>query len=210
MRHPWTRTRRPGSVEPESFLVCWRVWCVPGRRGYRKLLADAGFVVVDRRIDHDDVLELDSLVGGVLSAFPVELPPPERRHEFASRVGRRLAPDTRFTEHVRVSMLLGRTTSPSRRAADPRASRRPPKAADIRQKSSESPNAPEALRLLGASANRPTLGPAPPVSAAVRSSVPGPTHPQDRPARACRRVLSRDVGLSSRSGRVKSAPTQRA
>jgi hypothetical protein len=41
----------------------------------------------------------------------------ERRHEFVARVGRALAPETGFTEHVRVSMLLGRTTSPALPAA---------------------------------------------------------------------------------------------
>jgi SAM-dependent methyltransferase len=89
---------------------------------YRRQLGDAGFEVVERHIDYEDVLDLDSLVGGLLSAFPVEeLPPPQRRHEFAARVARALAPETRFTEHVRVSMLLGRTTSTPRRTADPRA-----------------------------------------------------------------------------------------
>jgi SAM-dependent methyltransferase len=80
---------------------------------YRLQLTDAGFEVVERHIDYDDELDLDSLVGGLLSAFPVqELPPPQRRHEFATQVARALAPETRFTEHVRVSLLLGRTTSP--------------------------------------------------------------------------------------------------
>lgn len=93
---------------------------------YHRQLADVGFDVVERHIDYEDELDLDTLVGGLLSAFPVEeLPPPERRHEFAARVGRALAPETRFTEYVRVSMLLGRTTSPPRAAADPRAASRP-------------------------------------------------------------------------------------
>jgi hypothetical protein len=92
---------------------------------YRRQLADAGFEVVERHIDYEDVLDLDSLVGALLSAFPVEeLPPPQRRREFATRVVRALAPETRFTEYVRVSMLLGRTTSPPRPAADPRAASR--------------------------------------------------------------------------------------
>jgi SAM-dependent methyltransferase len=92
------------------------------RARYRRQLADAGFGVVERHIDYEDVLDLDSLVGGLLSAFPVqELPPPERRREFAARVGRALAPETRFTEHVRVSMLLGRTASAPRPAAAPQA-----------------------------------------------------------------------------------------
>jgi hypothetical protein len=87
---------------------------------YCRQLGDAGFDVVERHIDYDDVLDLDSLVGGLLSAFPVEeLPPLEQRHEFAARIGRALAPETRFHEHVRVSMLLGRTTSPPRPAAHP-------------------------------------------------------------------------------------------
>jgi SAM-dependent methyltransferase len=89
---------------------------------YRLLLADIGFDVVERHIDYEDELDLDSLVGGLLSAFPVEeLPPPERRQEFAARISRALAPETRFIEHVRVSMLLGRTTSAPRPAAAPQA-----------------------------------------------------------------------------------------
>jgi hypothetical protein len=81
-------------------------------------LADVGFDVVERHIDYDDVLDLDALVGGRLSAFPVdELPPPGLRHEFAARIGRALASETRFIEHVRVSMLLGRTTSAPRSAS---------------------------------------------------------------------------------------------
>jgi SAM-dependent methyltransferase len=85
---------------------------------YRRQLADAGLDVVERHIDYEDVLDLDGLVGGLLSAFPVEeLPPAQRRDEFTARVARALAPETRFAEHVRVSMLLGRTTSPPRPAA---------------------------------------------------------------------------------------------
>jgi SAM-dependent methyltransferase len=88
---------------------------------YRRQMADAGFDVIERHIDYEAVLDLDALVGGLLSAFPVqELPPPQRRHEFAARVGLALAPETRFTEHVRVSMLLARMTSPPWPAADPR------------------------------------------------------------------------------------------
>jgi SAM-dependent methyltransferase len=87
---------------------------------YRRQLADAGFDVVERHIDYEDVLDLDALVGSLLSAFPVrELPPPQRRDEFATQVARALAPETRFTEQVRVSMLIGRTTSPPRPEADP-------------------------------------------------------------------------------------------
>ena len=102
---------------------------------YRRQMADAGFDVIERHIDYEAVLDLDALVGGLLSALPVqELPPPQRRHEFAARVGRALAPETRFTEHVRVSMLLGRTTSPPRPAADhePQARRRPQATVDFR------------------------------------------------------------------------------
>jgi SAM-dependent methyltransferase len=64
------------------------------RARYRRQLADAGFGLVERRVAYEDVLDLDSLVGGLLSAFPVqELPPPQRRREFAARVGRALAPE---------------------------------------------------------------------------------------------------------------------
>ena len=39
---------------------------------YRRQLADAGFDVVERHIDYEDALDLDALVGGLLSAFPVQ------------------------------------------------------------------------------------------------------------------------------------------
>ena len=37
-----------------------------------------------------------------------QLPPPDRRSAFAEQVRRAVAPHERFTEHVRVRMLLGR------------------------------------------------------------------------------------------------------
>jgi SAM-dependent methyltransferase len=133
----------PWSVALREFLQTSFGWTLDATCGtddasqarYHRQLTDAGFDVVARHIDYEDDLDLDSLVGGLLSAFPVqELPPPERRHAFAARVAHALAPETRFTEHVRVSMLLGRTTARPRLAADPRGASQAsaPDAADFR------------------------------------------------------------------------------
>jgi SAM-dependent methyltransferase len=119
----------PWSVALREFLQTSFGWTLDATCGtddasqarYHRQLTEAGFDVVERHIDYEDDLDLESLVGGLLSAFPVaELPPPQRRQEFAARVARALAPETRFTEHVRVSMLLGRATARPRLAADPR------------------------------------------------------------------------------------------
>jgi hypothetical protein len=58
--------------------------------------------------DTDD-LDLEHLVGGLYSAIPVQrLPPPDQRADFTEQVRRAVAPHERFTEPVRVRMLLGR------------------------------------------------------------------------------------------------------
>jgi hypothetical protein len=90
-------------------------------------LSDAGFDVVERHLDYEDLLDLVALVGGLLSAFPVQdLPSPQRRHELAARVGRALAPETAFTEHARVSMLAGAHDVAAGLSCRPRASHASP------------------------------------------------------------------------------------
>ncbi len=76
---------------------------------YRDSLAAAGFEVTETSVEYTGELDLEHLVGGLCSALPAHrLPPPDQRSAFAEQVGRALEPCTRFTERVRVRMLLGR------------------------------------------------------------------------------------------------------
>ncbi|MCE6994083.1 methyltransferase domain-containing protein [Saccharothrix sp. S26] len=76
---------------------------------YRESLGAAGFDVDVRAIDYTDTLDVESVVGGVLSALPVDrLPSPAERPAFAERVRQALEPHAPFTEHVRVTVLTGR------------------------------------------------------------------------------------------------------
>jgi hypothetical protein len=69
----------------------------------------AGFDVTEASIDYADELDLEHLVGSLYSALSIQqLPPPDQRPAFAEQVRRAVAPHERFTEHVRVRMLLGR------------------------------------------------------------------------------------------------------
>jgi SAM-dependent methyltransferase len=79
------------------------------RAAYRAQLVEAGFTVHERFVEHQPTMDLDQVVGNVLSALPVaELPDPEGRAELATRIGDALAPHAPFTEDVRVSLLAGR------------------------------------------------------------------------------------------------------
>jgi ubiquinone/menaquinone biosynthesis C-methylase UbiE len=76
---------------------------------YRDTMTAAGFEVTEASFEYTDDLDLDYLIGGLYSALPVQrLPPPDQRAAFAERVRRSVAPRERFTEPVRVRMLLGR------------------------------------------------------------------------------------------------------
>jgi ubiquinone/menaquinone biosynthesis C-methylase UbiE len=76
---------------------------------YRESLAAAGFQVFAHHVDYTDTLDVESIVGGVFSALPVDrLPPPDERPAFADRVRRALEPHAPFTEHVHVTVLTGR------------------------------------------------------------------------------------------------------
>jgi trans-aconitate methyltransferase len=107
---PWSRALR-------SFLQEWQG--VPlerscgtdeaSQRSYRSSLADAGFEVIESRVDYSDELDLEEVIGGVYSALPVDrLPPPERRPEFADRVAEALEEHAPFLEHVPIAILIGR------------------------------------------------------------------------------------------------------
>lgn len=79
------------------------------RRRYRDGLATAGFDPGETGVDYTDELDLDQIVGGVYSAFPVDrLPTPDQRPLFAERIRRALERHAPFTEHVCVTMLIGR------------------------------------------------------------------------------------------------------
>jgi SAM-dependent methyltransferase len=75
---------------------------------YRDTMTAAGFGVTEASFEYADDLDLEHLVGSLYSALPVQrLPPPDQRAAFAEQVCRAVAPPERFTEPVRVRMLLG-------------------------------------------------------------------------------------------------------
>ncbi|WP_199429137.1 class I SAM-dependent methyltransferase [Qaidamihabitans albus] len=77
---------------------------------YRDLLTAAGFEVTPATVEYTGELGIEQLIGGVYSAFSAtQLPSPEERPRFAERVRDALAPHAPFAEHVRVTMLIGRT-----------------------------------------------------------------------------------------------------
>jgi len=79
------------------------------QRRYRDTPTAAGFDVTETRIEYTDELDLQQLTGCLYSAPPVhQLPRPDQRPLFAEQVRRALEPHVRLTEHVRVTMLLGR------------------------------------------------------------------------------------------------------
>ncbi|HEV2782475.1 MAG TPA: methyltransferase domain-containing protein [Actinophytocola sp.] len=75
---------------------------------YREGLARAGFDVTTASVDYSDELSLEQVIGGVYSALPVDrLPAPERRPDFAARIGRALQPHRPYVEDVHVAIVLG-------------------------------------------------------------------------------------------------------
>lgn len=72
---------------------------------YRDTMTTAGFRVTEASFEYTGELDLDQLVGSLYSAMP--LPPPDQRAAFTSQVRRALGPHDRFTEPIRVRMLLG-------------------------------------------------------------------------------------------------------
>lgn len=76
---------------------------------YRDTMTAAGFGVTEASFEYTDDLDLEHLVGSLYSALPAQrLPPPDQRAAFTEQVRRAVAPHERFTEPVRVRMLLGR------------------------------------------------------------------------------------------------------
>lgn len=70
---------------------------------YRDTMTAAGFDVTEASFEYTDDLDLDHLVGGLYSALSVQ---PDQRAAFTEQVRRAVAPHERFTEPVRVRMLL--------------------------------------------------------------------------------------------------------
>ncbi|MFG2030435.1 class I SAM-dependent methyltransferase [Streptomyces sp. NPDC048825] len=79
------------------------------RRRYAQALESAGFVDVrEMVVEYSGELSFAQLFGGVCSAIPADqLPGPDDRAVFAERIRQALPADERFTEHVRVSTLVG-------------------------------------------------------------------------------------------------------
>ncbi|MFJ3824865.1 class I SAM-dependent methyltransferase [Streptomyces nodosus] len=80
------------------------------RLRYGQALEAAGFERVHEiAIEYSDELSFDQLIGGVYSAIPAgELPGPDDRPAFARSIRQSLPPVRRFSEEVRVSLLVGR------------------------------------------------------------------------------------------------------
>jgi SAM-dependent methyltransferase len=112
----WSRSLR--SCLEHHFDTTLEASCGTGpqdRLRYAQALTAAGFEDVQEiAIEYSDELSFDQLIGGVYSAIPEDdLPGPDDRPEFAEHIRQALRPDQRFTEHVRVSVLVGRTVFPS-------------------------------------------------------------------------------------------------
>jgi len=79
------------------------------REQYAAAMEAAGYADVRKTvlIDHDEVLDLEHVIGNLYSAVPAgQLPAPSRRQLFEERV-RQALPDCSLTERVRVSVLTG-------------------------------------------------------------------------------------------------------
>lgn len=82
---------------------------------YAQSMEAAGFVdVQEMAVEYSDELSFDQLFGGVCSAISADqLPGPDGREALAERIRQALPADGRFTEHVRVSTLVGRVRNPN-------------------------------------------------------------------------------------------------
>ncbi len=80
------------------------------RLRYARTLEAVGYADVrTTTVSYDDELTFEELIGSLYSAIPAnQLPPPSRRPAFADGIREALPQEERFTEHVEVSVLLGR------------------------------------------------------------------------------------------------------
>jgi hypothetical protein len=80
------------------------------QRKYQRALVAAGFEVVSAAVDYVADLDLDQVVGGVLSAIPAhQLPAADQQPVFASQLGQALGGGDHFSEYVRVAIVAGRS-----------------------------------------------------------------------------------------------------
>jgi ubiquinone/menaquinone biosynthesis C-methylase UbiE len=81
----------------------------PSQRRYHQAMTQAGFDVRSTSVDYEVELTFDQIVGGILSALPVNrLPASDARPGFAQEVSGALGPHRCFSEQVRVAILAGR------------------------------------------------------------------------------------------------------
>jgi hypothetical protein len=101
----WSRAARALLEELKGHEVTTACQTDPaGRRLTTEALESAGYRVAETTIGYDAPLTADQLAGGLFSAMSAEeLPPPERRPEFAAR----LATYEPMVEHVNVSLQFG-------------------------------------------------------------------------------------------------------
>lgn len=79
------------------------------REQYAAALEAAGYADVRETVlvDHDDVLDLERVIGNLYSAIPADrLPAPKQRPAFEERI-RQALPGGTLAERVRVSVLMG-------------------------------------------------------------------------------------------------------
>jgi len=107
----WSRALR--SCLEEWFGTTLEASCGTSDRDrlrYAQALESAGFADVrETVVEYSGELSFDQLFGGVCSAIPADqLPEPDDRIVFAEHIWQALPADELFTEHVRVSTLVGR------------------------------------------------------------------------------------------------------
>ena len=105
----WSRTLRGVLAEWTGHDVGWACGTdEEARAGYRSAMSAAGYTTDEVRVEYDAELDVESLIGGLLSAMSAEdVADPTRRDEFANRVRAAMAPHTRFEEHVSVIVQTG-------------------------------------------------------------------------------------------------------
>jgi trans-aconitate methyltransferase len=79
------------------------------QREYQRALAAAGYQVTSAAVDYVADLDVDQVVGGVLSALGAgRLPAADQRPSFAGQLGQALGGDGPFREQVHVAIVAGR------------------------------------------------------------------------------------------------------
>jgi len=105
----WSRSLRAALEEWAGRDVGWACGTdEEARTRYRDALAVAGYTTGEVRVEYDAQLDIEEIVGGVLSAMSADVvADAERREELAARIRRALAPHPRFDEHVSVIVQTG-------------------------------------------------------------------------------------------------------